>query len=146
MDRMTAECLASTAPNPTQASLDSLIERTTRVRLVGSRVDENRRFQFDVVRLDASDVQSLGEFRACMRILETPDSFSHMMMIEDSRLELWSGDERLAVFGWLAGTRLRWWSVWKNDALLSDPEQLREWVNARLIPDSRLSAEKDSQS
>jgi hypothetical protein len=134
MDRMTADYLASTAPNPTQAALDAVLGRMTRARLVRSRLDENRRFQFDVVRLDVSDAAGLHELCACLRI-DAGASAGHMMMIEDHRLEIWAGDECLAALGWLAGSRLRWWGVWKNDAQLAEPEQLRHWVAERLLPD-----------
>jgi hypothetical protein len=127
--------LASTAPDPNQAALDAILSRLTRARLVSCRLDENRRFQFDVVRIDASDAASLDELRACLRIVEDPSSFGHLMMIEEYRLELWAGDERLAAFGWLAGSRLRWWSVWKNDAQLTEPDRFMRWVKERLTPE-----------
>ncbi len=108
MDRATADYLASVAPDPTQAALDSVLSRTTRIKLFASRVDENRIFQFDVLRLDISDPARLASLREALRIVEDPDSFGHLLSIEDHQLELWAGDEHLSTLALLYWMAIRW--------------------------------------
>jgi hypothetical protein len=145
MDRATADYLASTDPNPTQVSLDAVFSRATRVKLFASRVDESRHFQFDVLRLDVTDPPSLTELHAALRIVEDPNSFGHLMMIEDHRLELWSGAEHvttLALLDWMA---IRWDSVWKHDGSLADRLRFARWLAAHGVPDARLRREEDER-
>jgi len=145
MDRATADYLASTDPNPTQASLDAVLSRATRARLLGSRVDENRRYQFDVVRLDITDPADLAELREALRIIEDPEQFGHLMSIESHRLEFWAGDECLSGLGVLYWFALRWHSVWKNDAVLANPRRFEDWLQRHGIPDATQQREADER-
>jgi hypothetical protein len=144
MDRTTADYLASTDPNPTQVALDAVFARVTRARLVGYRI-ENRVFQFDVVRLDISDPAQLAELRECLRIVENPDSFGHMMSIEDHRLELWAGEQQRASLALLSWIAVRWPSVWKHDAWLADPRRFEGWLLQHGIPDAQQRREADER-
>lgn len=145
MDQMTADWLASTDPNPTQAALDAAFTRITRVRLVGYRIDENRIFQFDVVRLDVSDPATLTELRECLRISEDSDSFGHVMSIEGHRLELWIGEQQLPSLALLSWVALRWPSVWRHDAWLVDPRRFEALLLQCGIPDAQQQREENER-
>lgn len=145
MDRATADYLASTDPNPTQAALDEVFARTTRARLLRSRVDENRVYQFDVVRLDVSELASLADLRECLRIVEDPESFGHMMMIEGHRLELWAGEQQITSLALLSWVAIRWYSVWKHDAWLAHPRTFEDWLLRHGIPDAQQRREVDER-
>jgi hypothetical protein len=137
--------LASTDPNPTQATLDAVLGRATRVRLLDYRIDGNRVYQFDVVRLDTSDPASLTELRGCLRIIEDPKSFGHLLTIGDHRLELMAGDEQLATLEVLCWVAVRWPSVWKHDAWLADPRRFETWLTSRGVPDAQHRREADER-
>ncbi|AMV23060.1 hypothetical protein VT84_01520 [Gemmata sp. SH-PL17] len=145
MDRATADYLASVAPDPTQAALDSVLSRTTRIKLFASRVDENRIFQFDVLRLDISDPARLASLREALRIVEDPDSFGHLLSIEDHQLELWAGDEHLSTLSLLYWMAIRWPNIWKHDARLADRRRLENWLVEHGIPDAQQQREQDEQ-
>ncbi|MCE9565889.1 MAG: hypothetical protein K8U57_28025 [Planctomycetes bacterium] len=145
MDRQTADYLASVDPDPSQAVLDAVFSRTTRVRVLGSRVDENRRFQFDVERLAISDPADLAELRECLRIVEDPESFGHMMSLEAHRLELWANDQLLTTLGMLYWIAIRWDRVWKHDAWLSNRLRFEEWLFSHGITEARQQREADEQ-
>lgn len=125
MDQMTADFLASTAPDPMQASLDSALDGVTRVRLLGLRLDE-RYAVFDVPVLDVTDVDDLAEFVAALRIAEA-DQYGHCMCIGDYQLELWAGDRLVHTFGLHHWTSIRW-SEWAGDADLADPWRFADWL------------------
>jgi hypothetical protein len=93
MDQMAADYLASTDPDPTQATLDAAFERVTRVRLVGSR-HEGRFLMWDVVHVDVTDPTSLAELAAALRIVEAQE-YGHILGIGDHQLELWAGEEQI---------------------------------------------------
>lgn len=87
MDQMSADYLASTDPDPTQATLDEALGGLTRVRLVGYRNEsrvveydgqrlEANEMVFDVVRLDVTYPTSLVELAAVLRIAES-NEFGH---------------------------------------------------------------------
>lgn len=87
MDQMSADYLASTDPDPTQATLDEALGGLTRFRLVGYRNEsrvveydgqrlEANEMVFDVVRLDVTYPTSLVELAAVLRIAES-NEFGH---------------------------------------------------------------------
>jgi hypothetical protein len=148
MDQMTADFLASTDPEPTQATLDKAFEGVTRVRLMGNRklpcvVEyDGQQYQghemvFDVVRLDVADPASLTELAAALRIVES-GPFGHVMSLGEHLLELWMDDRHVHTIELLPGwDDLRWPSVWNSDAPLAEPKLLKEWVRRHRISDRR---------
>src|SRR4051794_10972014 len=106
MDRATADYLASTAPDPTQRSIDALLGRVTRVRVVpvgNFMVGGERR-----TLLDTSDPESLADFRGCFAIVEDPETFGHCMCLGDPHLELYAGEGLAATIGYHHGFAIRW--------------------------------------
>ncbi|MBE1551322.1 hypothetical protein GGC64_005382 [Mycobacterium sp. OAS707] len=156
MDQMTADYLSSTDPDPTQASLDAVFERVTRVRLIGYRevfaVEEYdgerydaRERVFDVVRLDVTDPESLTELVAALRIAEA-DVYGHVMSIGDHHLELWTGEQHVHTLEVIDWDTIRWSSVWKGDATLAYPRRFADWLLTYGIPDARDRCEEREQS
>src|SRR5262245_34806596 len=116
MDRATADYLASRPPDPTQQSIDALLNRVTRVRVVP--VGNYRQAATELrTLLDTSDPASLVSFRNCFLIVEDPETFGHCMCFGDPHLELFAGDQLAATIGYHHGVAIRW-DAWKHDAWL----------------------------
>jgi hypothetical protein len=143
MDQMTADFLASTESNPTQASLDRAFDGVTRIRLVGSR-QELGPVVYDVVRVDVSDRHNLAELVAALRITEAEEC-GHLMAIGDHQLELWAGDQLVHTLELLFWKWIRWPSMWKGDTTLAEPRRFEEWLLGHGIADARDSREEDEQ-
>jgi hypothetical protein len=156
MDQMTADFLASTDPDPTQAALDEAFEGVTRVRLVGGRHEpctveidgelyETHQLIIDVELLDVTDPASLTELAAALRIVEA-DEFGHMLTIGLHHLELWVGDQHVhtieLLYGW---DTIRWPSVWKGDGTLAEPRRLANWLLRHGITDARDHREEEER-
>ena len=156
MDQMTADFLASTDPDPTQATLDGAFEGVTRVRLVGGRHEpctveidghqyDAHEMVIDVVLLDVTDPASLAELAAALQIVEA-DVFGHVMTIALHHLELWVGDQHVhtieLLYGW---DTIRWPSVWKGDGPLAEPRRLENWLLRHGIADARNCREENEQ-
>ena len=140
MDRATAEYLTSQAPDPTQQSIDALLKRVTRVRVVPL---ENYRQGATELRtlLDTSDPASLASFRGCFAIVEDPETFGHCMCFGDPHLELYVGDEIVARIGYHHGVAIRW-DAWKHDAWLKEPDRLLDWMSAHGVDGPRREVEE----
>jgi hypothetical protein len=141
MDQMTADFLASTEPDPTQASLDAAFDGVTRVRLVGPPRLDLDYIPDDVVRADVSDPASLAELTSALRILEA-DEFGHLMSPGLNRLELWAGDRLAHTLELPDWDTIRWPSVWRGDATLADPRRFEDWLFRFGIRDARDSREE----
>jgi hypothetical protein len=127
MDHMTADFLLSTDPEPTQASLDAALGGVTRVRLVGPPRLDLDYIPSDVVRLDVSDPVSIAELACALRIVEA-EEFGHVMSPGLNRLEFWVGDRHAFTLELPAWDTIRWPSVWKGDANLSDARRFADWL------------------
>ncbi|MBP1818939.1 hypothetical protein [Mycobacterium sp. OAE908] len=156
MDELTAEYLASTDPDPTQASLDEAFKGVTRVRLIGRRFEPTtveydgeqyaaNEMVFDVVRLDITDAASLAELGPALRIMES-EEYGHVMSIGDHHLELWTGEQHVHTLEVIDWDTIRWSSVWKGDATLADPRRFADWLLAYGIPDAQDRCEEREQS
>lgn len=156
MDQMTADFLASTDPDPTQAMLDEAFKGVTRVRLVGGRHEpctveidgdlyETHQLIIDVELLDVTDPASLTELAAALRIVEA-DEFGHLLTIALHHLELWVGELHVhtieLLYGW---DTIRWPSVWKGDGPLAEPRRLANWLLRHGITDARDHREEDER-
>ena len=139
MDRTTAEYLASESPNPTQQSLEALLGRVTRVRVVP--VSNFRRGQTEsVVLLDTSNPDSVASFRRCFGIIEDPETFGHCMCFGDPHFELYIGSTLAATIGYHHGFAIRW-DAWKHDARLKEPDRLLDWMSSHGVDGPRREVE-----
>lgn len=139
MDRTTAAFLASTAPDPSQDSLDALLRTVTRVRVIPFA---NLVYGATELRtlLDTSDPDSLAAFRRCFAINEDPATFGHCMCCGDPHVELYAGGQLVATLGYHHGLSIRW-SAWKSDAFLKEPELLLDWLSAHGVDGPRREVE-----
>jgi hypothetical protein len=139
MDRMTAEYLASTAPYPTQSSLDTLLNGVSRVRVVSHELTkEGTKVQ---TLCETSEPADLAAFRECFAIVEDPKSFGHCMCLGDPHLELYSGESLVATIGYHHGRSMRW-NAWKSDALFREPMRLLDWMSAHGVTEPRRQLEE----
>lgn len=114
VDQATADYLASRAPDPTQQSIDALLKRVTRVRVVP--VGNRRQGATEGgALLDTSAPASLAALRDCFAIVKDPEAFGHCMCFGNPHIELYAGDELAATIGYHHGVAIRW-DAWKHDA------------------------------
>ncbi len=140
MDRTTADYLASTSPDPNQASLDVLLSRITRVRVVPFATFVKGTTDKTTL-LDTSDPAALESFRRCFAILENPETFGHCMCMGDPHIELYAGPELAATLGYHHGFAIRW-EAWKNDAVLKQPDLLLDWLSAHGVDGPRQEVQE----
>lgn len=119
----------SSAPDPSQHSLDAMFDRVTRVRVLDGGVSGSRALGKEVL-LDVADTGSIATLRDCLAIVEDASTFGHCMCLGDYALELYAGRRRIATIGLHHGRSVRW-SAWKHDALLRDGRQLLTWLADR---------------
>lgn len=143
MDRLTAEVLVSELPCPTQAAIDALAIRVTRVRFIkggcGSRPLGTE------VALDLQEVDDVRQFLAFLRIVEDASTFGHCMCLGDYAVELSHGEAPPAYLGFHHGAAIRWNGVWRWDARLAAPEPLLKWLAGHGLqePWAEWEAQKD---
>ncbi len=125
---MDAEFARSSAPQPTQAALHTLLSRMSRVRIVEGGMAGGEPLGRTVL-LEVEDEAALEELRNALTILDGPAG--HCGCHGDPSLELRSFQgERLAVLGIHHGQTLRW-AEWKDDAELMDGRRLLDWMAHR---------------
>lgn len=131
MDRMAYEYTYGDrqAPDPTQASLDSILARTNRVRVLDSGMMRDRAIGSLVV-VEETDPAAILALRGCLGILEEPSTFSHCMCLGGPTLELYADKELLATIAMHHGAAIRWY-VWKHDAALRRGDGLVNWLVKR---------------
>jgi len=132
VDKLTADYLASTAPDPTQASLDAVLGKMSRVQVIDGGMVGDKALGTAVL-MEASDHPSLDRLRAALAIVEDPDTFGHCMCLGGPTLRLYAGDDPLATIGIHHGVAIRW-NAWKHDAHLWDSGALRFWLAERGVP------------
>jgi hypothetical protein len=135
MDRLTADYLESSAPNPTQHMLSEMFTAVTRVRVLEGGM-ANGRALYTKVLLDCSDMPSLTSLGRCLCIVEDPTTFRHCMCLGDLTLECFADEHLVATIGLHHGRSIRW-NAWKHDAVLQDGTTLMNWLAERdvRIPD-----------
>jgi len=139
VDELMAQYLQSTAPDPTQASLDGLLASVTRVRVIAGGVMHGKAMGTDVL-LETADAADVAAFRACLKIVEDPRTFGHCMCLGNPALELYAGDELVATIGFHHGQSIRW-EAWKHDAVLQDGNGLVNWLAERGVTGPREEVE-----
>lgn len=135
MDQMTADYLASTEPDPTQASLDAAFDGVTRVRLVGPP---------DEVHVDVGDAAEIGELARALQIVEA-DEYGHLMSPGLNRLEMWAGDRVVHTLELPDWDTIRWPSVWAGDATLADPRRFADWLLRHGFDDALEDLEEEER-
>jgi hypothetical protein len=115
--------------NPTtQASLDRLFRRATRMRVVQLWVAETDlplRVKEGVL-LDTTDRQKIDGVHDLLRLKRNVND-SMIFGWSDYRLEIYEGDKLLGALD-LFTPRFLSWRQWKYDAEIANPEALRSWL------------------
>jgi len=126
-DRETLAFLQSTAPAPSQASLDALLGRAHRVRVIAGGCARGKPIGHEVL-LETADPEALSGLRAALRIVEAaPDNVSHCMCFGDPTIELLDSEgARLAAISSHHGEAIRW-DDWTGDGELVDGLALLRW-------------------
>lgn len=144
VDPVMMEYMNSSAPQPTQAALDSLMDQVRAVRVIKEGCHGDSLLGNDVL-LEADEPTDVEALRVAMRIIDGPGG--HCMCFGGPTLELLSADRsRLALLSIHHGLRIRW-GRWKDDARLIDGRLLLEWLAKRgvLEPLRDFEAQEASQ-
>ena len=140
VDEATAEYMRSTAPQPTQVSLDAILARVHGVRVYKNGGYKDTLVGGHVLLAEATDRGSLTELADALRIVEGPSG--HCMCHGSPTLELLgSNSRRLALLSVHHGRSIRW-TGWKDDAVLVDGSKLVAWLAARGIPSDKEGLSK----
>jgi len=143
IDKMTADYLTSTGPDPTQASIDAVLRQATRVMVVPfANYVQGAPEQMTL--LDTSKPESLASLRGCFEIVDDPETFGHCMCCGEPHIELYSGDELIAKIGYHHGSSIRW-NAWRQDAWLKEPEKLLDWMSTHGVTGPRDEVERSKK-
>jgi hypothetical protein len=127
-DQEMIEYLNSKAPQPTQHSLDKMLENARIVRIIEGGVSRGQALGKTVL-LENSDATTLTGLRQILQIVDEPGG--HCMCHGNPALEfLDNSGKRLALISLHHGHGIRW-DAWKDDARLVDGLKLLEWLAAR---------------
>lgn len=128
VDQIMLDYLRSTAPDPSQKSLDAVLAEMQRVRVFrgGSASGEPISKQ---VLFETGESRTLSMLRDALRIHDGPGG--HCMCVGGPTIELLGASgERLAVIAVHHGQSIRW-KAWRDDARLVEGRSLLEWLAAR---------------
>lgn len=137
IDQRTLDYLQSKAPRPTQSSLDALLDRVVRLRVVAPMDGE--------VVAEVSAPDAIRDLRPCLAIDEQAE-MGHCMCIGDPHLALYDGaaNAPIATIGVHHGFSIRW-SAWKDDARLGNGMLLLRWLERYGAPEALRSFEEDAR-
>ncbi|HWA76910.1 MAG TPA: hypothetical protein VG937_31465 [Polyangiaceae bacterium] len=145
VDHLTQHWLSSSAPQPTQAHLDQILERVYRVQLLSDGAALGEPLGTAIV-ADTDDREAIRGLKDSLRVVD--GGAGHCMCFGDAALVLLNGDgERLAVIGVHHGHAIRW-DAWRDDAALADGERLCRWLAAHGLqsPLEQLLASRQDQA
>ncbi|WP_165069591.1 tetratricopeptide repeat protein [Paludisphaera rhizosphaerae] len=133
MDRMGYEFQQGlrTGEAPSQASLESMLHRTMRVRALDGGVYREHSLGANVL-FEEEDAAAIRGLIDAFKISEDPETFCHCMCLGGPTLEFFDDDELIATIAIHHGRSIRW-PVWKHDAVLKDGRRLTGWLAARGI-------------
>jgi hypothetical protein len=128
VDSATMEYLNSSAPQPTQTALDSLMDQVRAVRVYEDGCHGDTLLSNDVL-LEICEPDDIALLRIALRIVDGPAG--HCMCYGGPTLEMLSADRtRLALLSIHHGVAIRW-NRWGDDAELIDGRLLLEWLALR---------------
>jgi len=128
VDSAMMDYLNSSAPQPTQAALDSLMDEVRAVRVFKDGCHGDTLLGNDGL-LELTEPNEIEALRIAMRIIDGPGG--HCMCFGGPTLEMLSADRsRLALLSIHHGHAIRW-NRWKDDARLIDGRLLLEWLAQR---------------
>ncbi len=129
MKDITHEYSPSNLPNPSQHSLDAVLNEVTQMRLIDGGMYNGKVLGTQVL-LNIADPSSIEALCHSLNIIEDQKTFGHCMCLGDYVIELYKEQDIIAAIGLHHGRSIRWDS-WKYDALLQDGMQLLNWLANR---------------
>lgn len=140
MDPAMVEFLSSTAPEPTQATLDALLAQVHAVRVHEGGSNQGKT-EGKRLLLETAEPASLKSLQAAMLIVDGGNG--HCMCFGDPTMEFNAADEsRLALISMHHGLSIRW-DAWHYDAKLVDGRMLLDWLAQRGVTEPLKEFEKD---
>jgi hypothetical protein len=119
----------SMAPNPSQPSLDTMLDQVTYIRVLDDGTVNGKAIGSTVL-LECSDTPSIAALRSSLAIIEDPRTFGHCMCLGDNTIECYADQALIATIGLHHGQSIRW-NAWKHDAQLRDGQALLNWLAER---------------
>lgn len=130
LDRETVEYMQSQAPQPSQRSLDTMLEGAHGLRIIAGGASGGQPLGEKIL-LEIRDASTLADFRQHLRIVD--GAAGHCMCHGDPTIELLDNSgKRAAVIGLHHGKAIRW-NGWRDDAELVDGRGLLEWLAAHEV-------------
>ena len=140
IDQLTVAYLRSQHSPPVQADLDRLFATTTRIQIMEMVYDgRTGRFQ---PRLEFTKTDDLSALRKCLAIKA---STGHVMMMGELCLEFYQLRTLVARVDIVGTGILRWSDKWKNDAYLTDPIILAEFLKSHGFAKLQESIDRDAE-
>ena len=128
VDPAMMEYLNSSAPQPTQSALDSLMDQVCAVRVLKDGCWGDALLGNETL-VEVCEPADIAALHTTLRIVDGPGG--HCMCFGGPTLEMLSGDRtRLALLGIHHGLAIRW-NRWKDDARLIDGHLLLTWLAQR---------------
>lgn len=128
VDQITLDYMESTAPAPTQESLDSVLKQLRKVRIYRGGCLGVKLLKKDVL-LETESDEDLKRLSESLRIKDEPAG--HCMCLGDPTIELLGEEsDRLAIISVHHGHSIRW-NQWKDDAELVNGLKLLNWLAER---------------
>lgn len=127
-DPATLSHMQSTAPQPTQTSLNDVLETATRAVVYSGGVHGDSLVEAERL-FEASTPEDIEALRRSLRIVDGGDG--HCMCLGDIAIEFFAEDgRRLVLLGVHHGRRIRW-EAWKDDARLEDGKAFLIWIASK---------------
>lgn len=133
VDELTVKTFTSTAPNPTQESLNKILDQVDRIKVLGCGMYIDKAQDEKKVLIDTASAADITSFKLCMQISEDPKSFNHCMCLGYPTIALLCKDKLIALIGCQHGRAIRW-SQWHWDAALKEPKRLAVWFADKGFP------------
>lgn len=149
IDNMTKEYLESKKSNPTQQSLNDMLSKIDRIRVVdagmpGKDLVVLRANEFDKMKvfLDTNSKEQIESLKSYFSIVEDPETFAHCQCLGRPTFEFFSGKTLVTRISLHHGKSIRW-SEWKHDALLNSNKDVLNWLAVNGVPQPKESYEAD---
>jgi hypothetical protein len=141
IDQLTVAYLRSQHSQPAQTDLDQLFATTARIQFM-EMVFEDRTGRFQP-RLEFTKTDDLSALRRCL-VIEA--STGHAMMMGEFCFEFYHLDGLVARIEIVGTGLLRWSDRWKNDAYLTDPLILAEFLKSHGFAKLRETIDRDAEA
>lgn len=120
------KALHSKLPDPSQRSLDQILEKTNRVRVYDGGEIKGKPLGKELL-LDTQKSAVLQSLKDSLKIIEDPEFYARDLCLGDPCIELLHDKKPLAVLGFHHGRAIRFSKAWKFDGTLVNGRRLTNW-------------------